>query len=76
MVWLNFWGPDQHLVIDVSITGVYKDADAVLDDVSRVPGFAAKAREDSMPSWMRISGMQALHGGRLRLPVFGCGVWV
>ena len=43
VVWLNFLGPGQHLLIDVSITGVY-DRDAVLDDVSsRVPGFAAKA---------------------------------
>ena len=32
--------------IDVSITGVYRD-DAVLDYVSRVPGFPAKAREDA-----------------------------
>ena len=44
VVWLHFLGPG-HLLIDVSITGVYRDA--VLDDVSRVPGFAAKAREDA-----------------------------
>ena len=41
VVWLNFLGPGQHLLIDVSMTGVYRDA--VLKDVCRIPGFAAKA---------------------------------
>ena len=41
VVWLSFLGPGQHLLIDVSITGVYRDA--VLKDVCRIPGFAAKA---------------------------------
>ena len=46
VVWLNFClGPGQHLLIDVSITGVYRDA--VLKDVCRILGFAAKAVEDA-----------------------------
>ena len=41
----------------VSITGVYRDA--VLDDVSRVPGFAAKA-VGRTPSWMKTLYQPAL----------------
>ena len=64
VVWLNFLGPGQHLLIDVSITGVYRDA--VLDDVSRVPGFAAKAREDAKldEDFRSASPVSQVHGGR------------
>ena len=68
MVWLNFLGPGEHLLIDVSITGVYRDA--VLDDVSRIPiytGFAAKAREDAKldeQDFRSASPVSQVHGGR------------
>ena len=64
VVWLNFLGPGQHLLIDVSIIGVYRDA--VLDDVSRVPGFAAKAREDAKldEDFRSASPVSQVHGGR------------
>ena len=39
-VWLNFLGPGQHLLIDVFITGFYRDA-VLLADVSRVIAFQA-----------------------------------
>ena len=71
MVWLQFLGPGQHLLIDVSITGVYRDA--VLDDVSRVPGFAAKAREDAKlddEDFRSASPVSQCHGGRHRLVPF------
>ena len=81
VVWLNFLGPgQQHLLIDVSITGVYRDA--VLDDVNRVPGFAAKAREDAKldEDFRSASPVSQVHGGRHRLvPLFvleeGGEVW-
>ena len=69
VVWLHFLGPGQHLLIDVSITGgVYRDA--VSEDVSRVPGFAAKAREDAkLDEDFRSASpvSQSCHGGRHRL---------
>ena len=68
---LNFLGPGQHRPIDVSsITGVYRDA--VLDDVSRVPGFAAKAREDAKldEDFRSASPVSQVHGGRHRLVPF------
>ncbi len=70
MVWLNFLGPGQHLLIDVSITGVYRDA--VLSDVSRVPGFAAKAREDAKldEDFRSDNLVSRCHGGRHRLVPF------
>ena len=70
VVWLNFLGPGQHLLIDVPITGVYRDA--VLDDVSRVPGFAAKAREDAKldEDFRFASPVSQVHGGRHRLVPF------
>ena len=71
MVWLHFLGPGQHLLIDVSITGVYY-RDAVLDDVSRIPGFAAnKAREDAKldEDFRSASPVSQCHGGRHRLVV-------
>ena len=69
VVWLNFLGPGQHLLIDLSITGVYRDA--VLDDVSRVPGFAAKAREDAKldEDFRFASPVSQVRGGRHRLLV-------
>ena len=71
VVWLHFLGPGQHLLIDVSITaGVYRDA--VLDDVSRVPVFAAKAREDAKldEDFRSASPVSQCHGGRHRLVLF------
>ena len=70
VVWLNFLGPGQHLLIDVSITGVYRDP--VLDDVSRIPGFAAKAREDAKldEDFRSASPVSQVHGGRHRLVPF------
>ena len=70
VVWLHFLGPGQHLLIDVSITGVYRDA--VLDDVSRIPGFAAKAREDAKldEDFRSASPVSQCHGGRHRLVPF------
>ena len=70
MVWLHFLGPGQHILIDVSITGVYRDA--VLDDVSRIPGFAAKAREDAKldEDFRSASPVSQCHGGRHRLVPF------
>ena len=70
MVCLHFLGPGQHLLIDVSITGVYRDA--VLDDVSRIPGFAAKAREDAKldENFRSASPVSQCHGGRHRLVPF------
>ena len=53
------------------ITGVYRDA--VLDDVSRVPGFiAAKAREDAKldEDFRSASPVSQVHGGRHRLVPF------
>ena len=43
VVWLNFLGPNW--TAPPSVTGVYRDA--VLKDVCRIPGFAAKAVEDA-----------------------------
>ena len=70
---LQYHSPGQHLLIDVSvvsITGVYRDA--VLDDVSRVPGFAAKAREDAKldEDFRSASPVSQVHGGRHRLVPF------
>ena len=71
MVWLNFLGPGQHLLIDVSsITGVYRDA--VLKDVCRIPGFAAKTVEDAKldEDFRSSSPVSQCHGGRHRLVPF------
>ena len=70
VVWLNFLGPGQHLLIDVSITGVYRDA--VLKDVCRIPGFAAKAVEDAKldEDFRSSSPVSQCHGGRHRLVPF------
>ena len=70
VIWLNFLGPGQHLLIDVSITGVYRDA--VLKDVCRIPGFAAKAVEDAKldEDFRSSSPVSQCHGGRHRLVPF------
>ena len=54
----------------LSITGLYRDA--VLDDVSHVPGFAAKAREDAKldEDFRSASPVSQVHGGRHRLVPF------
>ncbi len=54
----------------VSITGVYRDA--VLSDVSRVPGFAAKSREDAKldEDFRSDNPVSRCHGGRHRLIPF------
>ena len=75
VVRLNFLGPGQHLLIDVSITGVCRDAAVLLKDVSRIPGrFAAKAVEDDAKldeDFSRSSSpVSQCHGGRHRLVPF------
>ena len=57
--------------MDVSITGVYRNA--VLADVSRIPGFAAaKSREDAKldEDFRSPSPVARCHGGRHRLVPF------
>ena len=59
MAWLNFLGPEQqHLLIDVSITGVYRDA--VLDDATVVVFQASLTRLGRTPNWMRTLDQPAL----------------
>ena len=58
VVWLNFLGPGQHLLIDVSITGVYRDA---VSEARMSAAFRGSLpRLWKMPSWMRTSDPLAL----------------
>ena len=43
VVVLDFYGPDHHLVIDASVTSIYRNS--VLVQCSKVPGYAASQRE-------------------------------
>ena len=58
VAWLNFLGPGQHLLIDVFITGAYRDA--VLKDVCRIFRGLLPRLLWRMPSWMRTSDPLAL----------------
>ena len=70
MVWLNYCGPGQHLLVDVSITGVYRDS--IANQAGSIPGFAVKFREDAkLDADMRSSRpVSRVHGGRHRLVPF------